>query len=84
MRYDFELSQVEPAAPARAASSIRDGAVDRRGPREDPTSDGGCHSRNYLQVAIRPRAGWYPATLLASEIGLLVFLAWLLPSALTI
>ncbi|MFX6811632.1 hypothetical protein ABTH44_18460, partial [Acinetobacter baumannii] len=33
---------------------------------------------SYLQVAIKPRAGWYPATELASDIGLLGFLAWLL------
>jgi diguanylate cyclase (GGDEF)-like protein len=29
-------------------------------------------------VSIRPRTGWYPATELASDIGLLAFLAWLL------
>src|SRR5205807_8599067 len=33
---------------------------------------------SYLQLALRPRAGWYPATELASDIGLLAFLAWLL------
>ena len=33
---------------------------------------------SYLQVAILPRTGWYPATELASDIGLLAFLAWLL------
>ena len=31
-----------------------------------------------LQVAIRPRAGWYPASELATEIGVLAVLAWLL------
>jgi diguanylate cyclase (GGDEF)-like protein len=33
---------------------------------------------SYLELAIHPRDGWFPVTLLASEIGLLVFLAWLL------
>jgi len=31
-----------------------------------------------LQVAIRPRAGWYPASELATEIGVLAVIAWLL------
>src|SRR5581483_908546 len=31
-----------------------------------------------LQLAIRPREGWYPASRLASEIGLLALMAWLL------
>jgi diguanylate cyclase (GGDEF)-like protein len=31
-----------------------------------------------LRVSIRPRAGWYPASELATEIGLLAVLAWLL------
>jgi diguanylate cyclase (GGDEF)-like protein len=33
---------------------------------------------SYLKVAIRPRVGWYPASLLVSEIALLAFMAWLL------
>ena len=33
---------------------------------------------SYLQIAIRPRAGWYPTEELATEIGLLAMLAWLL------
>src|SRR6185437_8670983 len=33
---------------------------------------------SYLRLAVRPRAGWFPATDLASDIGLLIFLAWLL------
>jgi diguanylate cyclase (GGDEF)-like protein len=31
-----------------------------------------------LRVAIRPRGGWYPASELATEIGLLAVIAWLL------
>jgi diguanylate cyclase (GGDEF)-like protein len=31
-----------------------------------------------LQIAIRPRAGWYPASELGTEIGVLAILAWVL------
>src|SRR5207244_6272478 len=30
----------------------------------------------YLELAVRPRSGWYPARDLATEIGLLAVLAW--------
>jgi diguanylate cyclase (GGDEF)-like protein len=79
MGYDFELSQVEPRS-ARSRSFVGSST-------ELLTDAIGSTIRlpaaaaipgSYLQVAIRPRAGWYPATLLASEIGLLAFLAWLL------
>jgi diguanylate cyclase (GGDEF)-like protein len=79
MGYDFELSQIEPSS-TRARSFVSS--------RTEPLTDAvtariglptaAAIPGSYLQVAIRPRAGWYPATLLASEIGLLVFLAWLL------
>jgi diguanylate cyclase (GGDEF)-like protein len=79
MGYDFELAQVEPrssrlrsfigssteALPDAVAVRIRLPAA-------------AAIPGSYLQVAIRPRSGWYPRTLLASEIGLLAFLAWLL------
>jgi len=78
MGYDFELSQVEPRS-ARTRSFVgsstellADAISARIGL---PTA--AAIPGSYLQVAIRPRAGWYPATLLASEIGLLAFLAWL-------
>lgn len=79
MGYDFELSQVE-LRSARSRSFVGSST-------ELLTDAIGATIRlpaaaaipgSYLQVAIRPRAGWYPATLLASEIGLLAFLAWLL------
>ncbi|MHB8477732.1 MAG: putative bifunctional diguanylate cyclase/phosphodiesterase [Steroidobacteraceae bacterium] len=79
MGYDFELSQVEPRS-ARSRSfvgSSTDLLTDAAAARirlPVPAAIPG----SYLQVAIRPRAGWYPTTLLASEIGLLAFLAWLL------
>jgi diguanylate cyclase (GGDEF)-like protein len=79
MGYDFELSQVEPRS-ARSRSFVGSSAeplTDAIGARiRLPTA--AAIPGSYLQVAIRPHAGWYPATLLASEIGLLAFLAWLL------
>lgn len=79
--YDFELSQVEPrAARTRVfVSSSTDSLVDAVSARiRLPTGFVPAIAGSYLQVAIRPRAGWFPATELASEIGLLAFLAWLL------
>jgi diguanylate cyclase (GGDEF)-like protein len=79
MGYDFELSQTEPGS-ARSRSFVSS--------RMEPLTDAvaarirlpaaAAIPGSYLQIAIRPRAGWYPGTLLASEIGLLMFLAWLL------
>ena len=71
MGYDFELSQVEPrSARPRIFVELEHGASGRcgRGPRSV------CPLRaavpgSYLQVAIRPRTGWFPASLLASEIA---------------
>ena len=79
--YDFELSQVEPRSArtrvfvTSSAEPLVDAvAMKIRLPNGfEPASAG-----SYLQVALKPRAGWYPATELASEIGLLAFLAWLL------
>lgn len=79
MGYDFELSQVEPLS-SRSRSFVSSRA-------ERLTDTVAARIRlpvaaaipgSYLALAIRPRDGWFPATLLASEIGLLVFLAWLL------
>src|SRR5258708_3534071 len=79
MGYDFELSQVEPSSGRLRSfvSSRTEGLTDAVAARIRLPAAAAIPG-SYLQVAIRPRAGWYPATLLASEIGLLVFLAWLL------
>ena len=79
MGYDFELSQVEPGSGRLRSfvSSRTEGLTDAVAARIRLPAAAAIPG-SYLQVAIRPRAGWYPATLLASEIGLLVFLAWLL------
>jgi diguanylate cyclase (GGDEF)-like protein len=79
--YEFELSQVEPrTARVRVfVSSSNDPLPDAVAMAiRLPTGFVPAIPGSYLQVAIRPRAGWYPATELASDIGLLVFLAWLL------
>lgn len=81
MGYDFELSQIEPrSARSRIfVSSRTEPLADAVGSRVRlPTGQAAAIPGSYLQVAIRPRDGWYPPTRLASEIGLLVFLAWLL------
>jgi diguanylate cyclase (GGDEF)-like protein len=79
MGYDFELSQVEPrsARPRIFVSSSSEPLIDTVAARiRLPTAAAALGS--YLQVAIRPRSGWYPGILLTSEIALLAFLTWLL------
>jgi diguanylate cyclase (GGDEF)-like protein len=79
--YDFELSQVEPrSARSRIfVTSSTDPLVDAVVTRiRLPTGFAPAIPGSYLTVSIRPRNGWYPATELASDIGLLAFLAWLL------
>jgi len=79
--YDFELSQVEPRS-ARSRifiSSSTDPLLDAMTAKiRLPNGFAPAIPGSYLMVAIRPRNGWYPATELASDIGLLAFLAWLL------
>jgi diguanylate cyclase (GGDEF)-like protein len=79
--YDFELSQVEPRSArtrifvSSSTEPLQDAvAIKLRLPNGFQPATAG----SYLQVAILPRTGWYPATELASDIGLLAFLAWLL------
>jgi diguanylate cyclase (GGDEF)-like protein len=79
--YDFELSQVEPRS-ARSRifiGSSTEPLVDAVATRiRLPVGFAPATAGSYLQVALRPHTGWYPATELASDIGLLAFLAWLL------
>ena len=79
--YDFELGQVEPrSARSRIfVSSGTDPLADTVSVRiRLPAGYAPAVPGAYLQLALRPRAGWFPATDLASDIGLLVFLGWLL------
>jgi diguanylate cyclase (GGDEF)-like protein len=79
--YDFELSQRVPVShEPRVFLNSRSGTL------ADPVTRG-IHAPGtlspaspsaYLELAVRPRSGWYPARDLASEIGLVVVLAWAL------
>jgi diguanylate cyclase (GGDEF)-like protein len=78
--YDFELLQ-SPALDheQRVFHSSRghftdavNGAIQAPGAHTSPSSS------PYLELAIRPRTGWYPARYLATGIGLVAVLAWLL------
>ncbi len=79
--YDFELSQVEPrSARSRVfISSSTEPLADSASVRiRLPAGYSPAIPGSYLQLAVLPRAGWFPATELASDVGLLAFLAWLL------
>src|SRR5882724_6832825 len=79
--YDFELSQVEPRSArsrifvSSSTDPLGDAVVTRI---RLPSGFVPAIAGSYLAVSIRPRTGWYPTTELASDIGLLAFLAWLL------
>ena len=79
--YDFELSQHEPTS--RSSRLLWSSAARRLAepitrtlqlPADLPQSLRGTQ----LTIAARPRAGWYPASSLAADIGLLVVATWLL------
>ncbi len=77
--YDFEISQIEPrsAFPRTFVSSSSEALADTVSAQISlPASPAVAGS--YLRLAVRPRAGWFPSTLLESEIAVLVMLAWLL------
>jgi diguanylate cyclase (GGDEF)-like protein len=79
MGYAFELSQVDPRStrPRVFVSTRTEPLLDSVAARiRLPVA--AAVPGSYLQVAIRPRTGWFPASLLASEIGLLAFLTWML------
>jgi diguanylate cyclase (GGDEF)-like protein len=77
--YDFQLSQIETrsATPRIFVSSSTDPLADTVRtalPLPAPPAIAG----SYLELAIRPRAGWFPSGLLVSEVALLAFFGWLL------
>jgi len=79
--FDFELAQTEPrSARTRVfVGSRTEPLVDAVAARiRLPSGVSPAVAASELQVAIHPRSGWFPATQLASDIGLLAFLAWLL------
>jgi diguanylate cyclase (GGDEF)-like protein len=79
--YDFELSQRDPLAheprvflnsrPGTLAAAVTSGV-------HPPGALSAASPSAYLELAIRPRTGWYPAGDLATEIALVVVLAWAL------
>ena len=79
--YVFEVAQVEPRSLqlrsflSSSSEPLRDAAVARI---SLPSGAAAAVPGSYLQLAIRPRTGWYSAVELASDIGLLAFLAWLI------
>ena len=77
--YDFELSQVDPrSASARifvssSTEPLADTVVTRIGLPAPGTTPG-----SYLALVLHAHTGWFPSSLLVSEIALLAFLGWLL------
>jgi diguanylate cyclase (GGDEF)-like protein len=71
--YDFQLSQPDPLThrPRLLLSS-------EPTPLNEPASRAIPAAAPLVTLAIRPRAGWYPAKELAAEIGLLALIAWAL------
>jgi diguanylate cyclase (GGDEF)-like protein len=78
--YDFTLSEVD-AATGRVRPFVFSGPtqlvdperiVIRLPPGFLPVSGGGA-----LELAVRPQEGWYPMSRLATQVGLLALVAWL-------
>jgi diguanylate cyclase (GGDEF)-like protein len=77
--YDFAFVQVEPrsASPRIFVSSRTEPLADAiAAPIALPAAP--ATPGSYLELVLRPRTGWFPSSLLASEIALLAFLCWLL------
>lgn len=83
--YDFELSKMDSAGGAPqifVSSRIErlDDAIVSRIPVPERYAEE-LPSGGYVQLALRPKAGWYPARELAAAIALLAVVAWLLAFA---
>jgi diguanylate cyclase (GGDEF)-like protein len=77
---DFALVQTDPVS-----GYVRTFAASRINPLTDPAASVihappglALSSPGVLSFEVRPRQGWYPTRTLATDIGLLVLLAWLL------
>jgi diguanylate cyclase (GGDEF)-like protein len=79
--YDFELAKVDDAGRRAFVSTliapIEDGAAATIGIPPTATQD----APGRVELAIRPKGGWYPARELAAAIALLAVVAWLLAFA---
>jgi diguanylate cyclase (GGDEF)-like protein len=79
--YDFQLYQLDPAShQARVLLSSQPSALPEPavGAIGGPAGVSNASTSDYLQLAIVPRTGWYPARELATEVGLLAVLTWAL------
>jgi diguanylate cyclase (GGDEF)-like protein len=80
--YDFELAKVYESGPRAFVSTriepLADGASSRIG---IPAALSRDLPSGALQLAIRPKGGWYPARELAAAVALLAVVAWLLAFA---
>ena len=77
--YDFELSQRAPVThEPRVFLSSRPGTLAEPATSaiRPPAVLSPVSPSAYLELAVRPRTGWYPARELVAEIGLLAVLAW--------
>jgi diguanylate cyclase (GGDEF)-like protein len=82
--YDFELSKIESTGGRpRVFSSSRIDALDDAlvGRIRIPQGFAQDLPSGYIQLALRPKSGWYPARELAAAIALLAVIAWLLAFA---
>lgn len=82
--YDFELSKVDTAGSApRIFVSSRIGQLDDAIVSRIRLPEGYARELpgGYVQLALRPKAGWYPARELAAAIALLAVVAWMLAFA---
>ncbi|MBV9696941.1 MAG: GGDEF domain-containing protein, partial [Gammaproteobacteria bacterium] len=79
--YVFELSQAEPrSARSRSFVSTAPGPLTEpvRTQIRLPSGVAAVPADSELELALQPRAGWYPRSQYAASVALLVFLAWLL------
>jgi diguanylate cyclase (GGDEF)-like protein len=82
--YDFALSKIDVSgAPPRVFVSTRIERIDDglENVIRVPASLSQDLQSGYLELAIRPKSGWYPARDLAFAVGLLASVAWLLAFA---
>ena len=79
--YDFALAQIDPGSGQSrtfVSSNAAPFAAPIALPIRLPTGCTPAAPGSFLQLLIRQRAGWYPAGEIATEIGVLAVLAWLL------
>jgi diguanylate cyclase (GGDEF)-like protein len=79
--YDFEIAEVDPSTRFRQVllrSQTEPLQTPARSVVHPPAGFLQDSPRGHLELAISPKTGWYPARELATSIGLLAIVAWLL------